>query len=142
MKDSQQMLSSILLTTQKSQASIRTALDKSIRPGLRKALEQQLLELDFIESEACAIALRRGWELKELDPAVRFVSRMATKAKLSHGNADSKIASMEIQRNTRGMIRGIQNKHQFNRNDEPVQLLMQKLLDCENANIRQMQFYL
>lgn len=142
MKNSREMLSSILKTTQMGQIGIRSVLDTSMRPGLRKALESQLREYDAIETDAHSIASQRGWELPELDPAVRFMANMMTRAKLSHGNADSKIAGMMIQGNTRGMIKGIKNQHQFNKNDEQVNILCQKLLDCETANIRQMQSFL
>lgn len=142
MKNSKQMLSSILKTTQMGQIGIRSVLDTSMRPGLRQALESQLREYDAIESEAHAIASQRGWELPELDPAVRFMSNMMAKTKLSRGNADSKIAGMMIQGNTRGMIKGLKNAHQFSTQDEPVSILSRKLLDCEQANIRQMQSYL
>ena len=142
MKSSKDMLSSILKTTQMGQIGIRTVLDRSMRPGLRKALESQLREYDAIESDAHAIACQRDWELPELDPAVRYMANMMTRAKLTHGNSDSKIAGMMIQGNTRGMIKGIKNQHQFNRQDEQVDTLCQKLLDCENANIRQMQAFL
>lgn len=136
------MLSSILKTTQMGQIGIRTVLDTSIRPGLRKALESQLREYDIIESEAHAIAGQRGWELPELDPGVRWMSGMMTRMKLVGGNTDSKIAGMMIQGNTRGMIKGIKNKHQFPSQDIPVNSLTQRLLDCETANIRQMQTFL
>lgn len=142
MKNSKEMLSSILKTTQMGQIGIRSVLDTSMRPGLRKALESQLREYDSIETDAHAIASQRGWELPELDPAVRFMANMMTRARLSHGNADSKIAGMMIQGNTRGMIKGLKDKHQFNKQDEQVTNLSQKLLDCETANIRQMQPYL
>lgn len=142
MKNSKEMLSSILKTTQMGQIGIRSVLDTSMRPGLRKALESQLQEYDAIESEAHAIASQRGWELRELDPAVRFMSNMMVKAKLTRGNADSKIAGMMIQGNTRGMIKSLKNSHQFSSQDEPVSILTQKLLDCEKANIRQMQSFL
>lgn len=136
------MLSSILKTTQMGQVGIRSVLDTSMRPGLRKALETQLQEYDSIESEAHAIASQRGWELSELDPAVKFMSGMMSKAKLSRGNADSKIAGMMIQGNTRGMIKGLKNAHQCSSQDEQISILTQKLLDCETANIRQMQPFL
>lgn len=142
MKSSKEMLSSILKTTQMGQMGIRSVLDTSMRPGLRKALESQLREYDLIESDAHSIASQRGWELSELDPAIRIMAGMMSKAKLSHGNADSKIAGMVIQGNTRGMIKGLKNAHQFNQNDEQVNALSQKLLDCETANIRQMQTFL
>lgn len=142
MKNSKEMLSSILKTTQMGQVGIRSVLDTNMRPALRKALESQLREYDSIESEAHSIASQRGWELPELQPAVRFMADMMTRSKLRFGNTDSKIAGMMIQGNTRGMITGLKNAHQFNKQDEQISILTQKLLDCETANIRQMQSYL
>ena len=142
MKNSKEMLSSLLKTTQMGQIGIRSVLDTNMRPGLRKALESQLREYDSIESEAHSIASQRGWELPELNPAVRVMADMMTRSKLRFGNTDSKIAGMMIQGNTRGMITGLKNAHQFNKQDEQINILTQKLLDCETANIRQMQSYL
>ena len=124
------------------QIGIRSVLDTTMRPTLRKALESQLQEYDTIESEAHSIASSRGWEVAELDPVVRKMADMTTRMKLTGGNSDSKIAGMMIQGNTRGMIKGLKNLHQFNKQDLQVRTLSQRLLDCENANIRQMQGFL
>ncbi len=142
MKSSKEILSSVLKTTQMGQVGIRSVLDTSMRPGLRKALESQLHEYDSIETEAHSIATHRGWELPELDPAVRFMSDMSVRMKLNGKNTDSKIAGMMIQGNTKGMIKGLKNLHQFAGQDEQIGILSQKLLDCETANIRQMQGFL
>ena len=142
MKNSKEILSSLLKTTLMGQIGIRSVLDNSMRPGLRKALESQLREYDSIETEAHSIATQRGWEVEELDPAVRYMTNMMTKMKLSGRNTDSKIAGMMIQGITRGMIKGLKNIHQFAGQYEKINILSQKLLDCENANIRQMQGYL
>lgn len=142
MKNSKEILSSVLKTTQMGQVGIRSVLDISMRPGLRKALESQLREYDCIESEAHAIASQRGWDLPELDPAVRFMTDMMTRMKLTRGNCDSKIADMMIQGNTKGMIKGLKNLHQYNQPDDRISTITQKLLDCETANIRQMQGFL
>ena len=124
------------------QVGIRSVLDTSMRPGLRKALESQLHEYDSIETEAHSIATQRGWDLSELDPAVRFMADMSVRMRLNGKNTDSKIAGMMIQGNTRGMIQGLKDLHQFAGQDEQIGILSQKLLDCETANIRQMQGYL
>ena len=124
------------------QIGIRSVLDTTMRPNLRDALESQLREYDSIETEAHSIATQRGWEVKELDPAVRFLADRMTRMKLGGRNTDSKIAGMMIQGNTRGMIKGLKNIHQFTGQDDRVRILSQKLLDCENANIRQMQTFL
>lgn len=142
MKNSKEILSSVLKTTQMGQIGIRSVLDTSMRPGLRKALESQLHEYDSIESEAHSIASQRGWELPELDPAVRIMTDMMTRMKLNRRNSDSKIADMMIQGNTKGMIKGLKNLHQFPEQDDQISILSQKLLDCETANIRQMQTFL
>ena len=142
MKESKEILSSVLKTTQMGQIGIRSVLDTSMRPGLRKALEDQLKEYDSIETAAHAIATQRGWEVKELDPAIRFMADRMTRMKLTGSNSDSKIAGMMIQGNTRGMIKGLKNIHQFAGQDEQLQILSRKLLDCETANIRQMKPFL
>lgn len=142
MKTSKEVLSSLLKTTQMGQIGIRSVLDTSMQPSLRSALESQLREYDSIETEAHTIATQRGWEPKELDPAVRFMADRVTRMKLTGRNSDSKIAAMMIQGNTRGMIKGLKNLHRMTTHDERVQILSQKLLDCENANIRQMHGFL
>ena len=142
MKNDRQMLSSILKTTQTGQISIQNVMDTSMRPALRKALQSQLQEYNSIESEAYALASQRGWELRELQPGKRISVGIKTRMKLRHGNPDSKIADMMIQGNTRGIIKGYKNIHQFYESDERVSTLTQKLLDCESANVKQMQGFL
>lgn len=139
MKDSKDLLSSILKTTQMGQVGIRCVLKSPLKASLKSELQSQLQEYDAIEREAHTIACSRGWVLEELDPSVKAMAGMMTKAKLKFGNADSKTAAMMIQGNTRGMIKSLKNMHQFINNDERVSRLSQKLLDCEISNIRQMQ---
>ncbi len=142
MKNSKDILSSLLKTTQMGQVGIRSVLDTAMPPALRRALQSQLKEYDAIETEAHALAGQRGWELPELDPAVRFLADMTTRMKLSGKNADSKIAAMMVQGNTRGVIKNLKNLHRLQSPDQPIETLSQKLLDCENANIRQMYDFL
>ena len=142
MKNSKELLTSLLKTTQMGQVGIRSVLDTSMRPSLRKALESQLQEYDSIEIEAHSIAAQRGWDLRELDPAIRLINNINIRMKLHRTNSDSKIADMMIQSNTRGMIKGLKNIHQFPDTDAQICILSQKLLDCETANIRQMQPFL
>lgn len=142
MKNSKEVLSSVLKTTQMGQIGIRSVLDTGMQPGLRQALESQLREYDSIETEAHSLATQRGWELPELDPAVRFMADRVTRFKLTGKNSDSKIAGMMIHGNTKGMIKGLKNIHQYTAKDEGIRILSQKLLDCEEANIRQMYGFL
>ncbi len=142
MKGSKDILSSVLKTTQMGQIGIRSILKTPLRATLRDELKSQLKEYDSIESEAHGIALSRGWELKELDPAIKGMTNMMTRTQLSFGNADSKAAKMMIQGNTRGIIKGYKNLNQFPASDQRVANLAQKLIDIEETNNRQLQGFL
>lgn len=142
MKTSKDVLSSVLKTTQMGQVGIRSVLDTSMDANLRTALKDQLKEYDAIETEAHTLAAQRGWEVPELEPAIRFMTDRVTRFQLTGRNNESKIAGMMIQGNTRGMIKGLKNLHQLSVLDGSIHILSQKLLDCEQANIRQMQEFL
>ena len=142
MKNGRQMLLSILKSARTGQAGIRSVLDMGSDPALRRALECQLREFDCIESETYAIASQRGWELRESDPILGFLSDRFTRMKLSRGNCDSKIADIMIQASTRGMIRGLKSLHQYPHQDDRIAIICQKLLDFETSNILTMQTFL
>ena len=142
MKNSREILTSVLKTTQMGQIGIRSVLDTSMRPGLRKALESQLREYDSIETEAHSIATQRGWDMDELDPSVRLWSNLMTRMKLNGRNTDSKIADMMIQGNTMGMTKSLKHLHDYHGKDEQVRDLANKLLKTEEANIQQMKKFL
>lgn len=142
MKPNQQVLSALLKTIQLGQVQIRSILDTSLGSGLRSTLEKQLREYNSMETEACTLALQRGWELPELDPGVRFLKDRITRMKLNGRSTDSRIADILILGNTKGMIQGLKQLHQLGEQDPQIRILSQKLLDCETAHIRQMQSYL
>ena len=124
------------------QTDIRSVLDISMHPSLRKTLEAQLQEYDIIESEAHRIASQRGWEFQDLDPAIKILSDAMTRVRLSRGNCESKIADMMIHRNTKMMVKCLKYLHRVPNPDEQISMISQKLLDCETVNIRQMQRFL
>ena len=142
MKESYKILNSLLSTVQMGQVGIRSVVGKAVRADLKRALISQLKEYDTFERQAFDIAAARGWELKEVDPAVRTMANMMSKAKLMFGAQDSKIAAMMIQGNTRGVIMGLKDLHQSRQVDPQVRDISQRLLDTEDANIKQMQGFL
>lgn len=142
MKSNKDVLASVLKTTQMGQVGIRAVTDHVARVDLKKALQDQLSEYDAIEREANSIAAQRGWDLKDLDPMAKLMSQMYTRTNLTFGNVDSKVAAMMIQGNTRGMIKGLKNLHHCKDTDSRINTVSQKLLDCEAANIKQMQGFL
>ena len=131
MKDSKDILSSLLKTTQMGQVGIRSVAKAAEGEQMKKALKDQLLEYNKIEEETYALARKRGWQLKELNPMARTMA-----------DIDSRIAEMMVQGNTRGVIKSLKNMHRYHQNDGSVAMLAQKLLDCENNNIKQMEGFL
>jgi len=142
MKDSKDILSSLLKTTQMGQVGIRSVEKAANSAQLKKALKSQLQEYNDIEKETYALAKQRGWELKELNPMARTMADTASRGKLMYGKNDSKIAAMMVQGNTRGVIKSLKNLHRYHQNDGQVTAMAQKLLDCENNNIKQMEGFL
>ena len=142
MNDSKMLLDSILSTVQMGQIGIRSVMDNAVRTDLKKALRSQLKEYDTFETQAQSIAASKNLKLKEVNPAVRTMADMMSRAKLCCNKTDSKIAAMMIQGNTRGMIIGLKDQHRCSRADSEIQALSQKLLDTEQSNIQQMQGYL
>ena len=142
MKGSKDVLDSIIKTTQIGQIGIRSVLNAPLRASLKDTLRSQLQEYDAIEREALELASIRGWNLKQLDPAVKRMTNMMTKAKLKFGDSSSKAAAMMIQGNTKGIIKGYRNLNQFAVPDERITVLSRRLLDCEKSSIQQMQGFL
>ena len=142
MKDSKDILNSLLKTTQMGQVGIRSVEKAADSAQLKKALKSQLQEYNDIEKETYALAKERGWELKELNPMARTMADMAARSKLMYNKNDSKIAEMMVQGNTRGVIKSLKNLHRYHQNDGQVTAMAQKLLDCENNNIKQMEGFL
>ena len=142
MNNNQPILSALLKTVQRGQVEIRSLLDAVMEPGLRSTLLQQLREFDSLETEAFSIALQRGWDLPEMDTLLRFLTDRKIRMQLSGRNTDSRIADLLIQMNTKGMIRSLQVLHKYPEKDPQIRILSQKLLDCETANILQMQSFL
>lgn len=142
MQTSKDYLASLLKTTQLGQVSIRSVLDSTMRPGLRILLKDQLLEYDALEAEVHSLAAQRGWEMRDMDPAKRFMTDRLIRLKLSGRNYDSEIASLMIQGTTKNMIQSLKNSRQYPVEDEGLQILARKLIDCETAAIQQMRAFL
>ena len=142
MKDSKDILSSLLKTTQMGQVGIRSVEKAANGEQLKNALKSQLNEYNKIEQEAYDLAKKRGWTLSELNPMARTMADMAARSKLMYNKNDSKIAEMMVQGNTRGVIKSLKNLHRYHQNDGSVTALAQKLLDCENENIQQREGFL
>ncbi len=142
MKASKDLLSSIIKSTQVKQYSIYGIMKSPLSSSLRAALKSQLEEYDSIEDEALRIANLRGWNLENVCSPLLGLLRVAAKIRLCFGDPDYTAASLTIQCSTKGVIKGLHSLRQFHYGDERISSLAQKLIDCEIANIRQMQGFL
>lgn len=142
MKNSKEVLSAVLHTTQMGQTGIRSVMGSVVRPSLKQEMKDQLEQYDSIEKEALKLAKARGWNITNVNPGVRKMADIMSRARLMGGDVDSKIAGMLIQGNTRGMILGTKNLHHADHSDSQVTELAQKLLDREAINIQKTRHFL
>ncbi len=142
MKTSKDILSSVVKTAQMGQIGIRSVLNTPLDESLQSALRHQLRTYDTIEREAMQLAGQRGWTPDELDPGIRAMTNMMTRMRLSFGDANSKAAAMMIRGNNRGLIKGHKNINNYLDRDPKILAISQRLMDCEEAGIHQMQGFL
>ena len=142
MKNSKDLLGSVVKTAQMGKTGLECVLQAPLRPSLRENLEQQAAVYEQIAQEALSLAAGRNWQVEQLGPVARTCSRMVSRARMGGGNSDSKAAAMGMQGSTRGLIKGLQNLHQFPYQDTAVSTLAQRLLDLESESLGQMRAYL
>lgn len=142
MKSNREILTSMLHTVQMGQTGIRCIMDNAVKTDLKAELKDQLREYDMLEKETLQVAQNMGLELKNLHPALETMSNVMSKMQLIGGDADSKIAGMLIQGNTRGMILGLKNLRKAANIQPQVQALAQKIINRENMNIQKSQPFL
>lgn len=142
MKESKEILTSVLHTAQMGQSGIRAVLHSAGDDGLQQFLRQQLLEYKTIEMQALHLAAQKGWELPHRSMAVEAMSNLCAKCRLIGGDKDSAIAGMLIQGNSRGMILGIKNLHKASAPDAEVVAIAKRLLNLENTNLEKSKHFL
>ena len=138
----EKFLTSVLHTVQMGQTGIRSVMKNAVGAQLKTELKAQLKEYDALEKETLRLAESKGFDLKDLNPALETMSTMMSKVQLMGGEVDSKIAGMLIQGNTRGMILGLKNLRKASKADSNVRDLAQRLLNRENMNIQKSQQFL
>jgi hypothetical protein len=142
MMNEEKFLTSMLHTVQMGQTGIRSVMKNAVGAQLKTELKAQLKEYDALEKETLRLAESKGFDLKDLNPALETMSTMMSKVQLMGGEVDSKIAGMLIQGNTRGMILGLKNLRKASKADSNVRDLAQRLLNRENMNIQKSQQFL
>lgn len=141
-KNSKDLLGSMLKTTQMGQAGLQSVLKKPMDSALRQSIRDQIAAYDHIEQETRELLDQRAWHVKEAGKLHRAYSSAAIQMKLMGKNRDSGIAAMVIRGNTRGVIKGMRNLNHYSRQDPPVTALAEQLVDAERTAIARMQAFL
>ncbi len=139
---SKKVLTDIFDTVQSQQHFANMILGTTICTNFRQTLNNRNMELNAIENEAHILASQRGWELEDLQPAEKYFQSKRIRRKLRGCTSDTYIAEMLICDMTDRLNQGLRALHQWNGADSRIRILSQKLIDCENAGIRQLQQYL
>ena len=142
MTENERILTQIVQITQMGQTGINCVMPKAQQPALRQALKVQRLEYQSIGARAKNLAKAKGLQTHNSSRISHHLSTLSTRSRLMGGNADSKIAGMMIQGNTRGMIQSLKEMHKAKNPDPEVARLSQKLLETEINNIKQMEGFL
>lgn len=132
----------MLENAQLSQSILYNAMTAAASHSLKSIFKAQLQEYDRIESEIQSVAARRGWELPEVQPAVRWFFAFRFRLFLRIHSSDSCIAERMIRQHTQDTVDTLKLLHQCEIKDDQILTLFQKLLDCKTVNIRQMQPFL
>lgn len=142
MNNSKKLLGIAVYTLQSHQRLIRTLSNAVVRINIRNSLRMILQELDTMEFQAYSVASSRGWELQEKSPVLMCFQKLSYNARLIFLKQDSQIAEIIIRNQTAGMITVSRARSITPHCDGDVISLCQKLLDCQEASIRQMQQFL
>lgn len=139
MTDGNEILTSIIRTTQTAQYDLSTAISFVSSTAIKSTLAEEIQIYDGIESDAQQLASQRGWEI---NPDRQWVSGFTRHIQMRLRKTDPSIAEFLILYHTRSMITGLQIFHKYKSYDEHINRLFQKLLFCQSSHIRQMQPFL
>ena len=114
----------------------------AIAPGLRSILEKQCREYDQIACEACRIASLRGWDLRDAEPAVCFLSEYLYRKGLRRRNCDQVISRRIIRHNRRSLIRERKMMDSSTGEDSKTDMLTRRLMDCQQENMKNAEKFL
>ncbi len=140
MINTQELLCFLSETVQIDQHLLSVAIMTASSHGLKSLLGRHLMEYDRMESEIQETAASRGWELTDLQPAIRW--NHGIRFRLAVRNRDGCIADRLVYMHTTERISLLRMGKLWDRSDEQVSLILQKLLDGNAIQIRQLEAYL
>lgn len=142
MLDDKEMLQFIMKTAEMGCRGINAIKHYANSEKMSNALRSQNIEYGRIYHNAYNMLRERNQPSCHVSPMSSSMAKMVVNRQMKNDSSDPHIAEMMIRGNTIGVQKTSRRIRQYNKSDESISKLAQKLMATEQANIEEMKSYL
>ena len=142
MLDDKEMLQFIMKTAEMGCRGINAIKHYANSEEMSNALRSQNIEYGRIYHNAYNMLRERNQPSCHVSPMSNSMAKMVVNRQMKNDSSDPHIAEMMIRGNTIGVQKTSRRIRQYNKSDENISKLAQKLMATEQANIEEMKSYL
>lgn len=142
MLDDKEMLQFIMKTAEMGCRGINAIKHYANSEEMSNALRSQNIEYGRIYHNAYNMLRERNQPSCHVSPMSNSMAKMVVNRQMKNDSSDPHIAEMMIRGNTIGVQKTSRRIRQYNKSDESISKLAQKLMATEQANIEEMKSYL
>ena len=142
MLDDKEMLQFIMKTAEMGCRGINAIKHYANSEEMSNALRSQNIEYGRIYHNAYNMLRERNQPSCHVSPMSNSMAKMVVNRQMKNDSSDPHIAEMMIRVNTIGVQKTSRRIRQYNKSDESISKLAQKLMATEQANIEEMKSYL
>ena len=142
MLDDKDMLQFIMKTAEMGCRGINAIKHYANSEEMSNALRSQNIEYGRIYHNAYNMLRERNQPSCHVSPMSNSMAKMVVNRQMKNDSSDPHIAEMMIRGNTIGVQKTSRRIRQYNKSDESISKLAQKLMATEQANIEEMKSYL
>ena len=137
-----ELLQYVYKTTDMGSKGIESVENYIQSTALKDKLKEQKVEYQKLRDQAKDLLAARNEHPKGVSPIAEASADVMAAGKMITNHTDSKIAEMTIQGNQMGVNKTIKHLHDYNRTNDTVRTLTQKLLATEESNVEQLKSFL
>ena len=142
MLDDKEMLQFIMKTAEMGCRGINAIKHYANSEEMSNALRSQNIEYGRLYHNAYNMLRERNQPSCHVSPMSNSMAKMVVNRQMKNDSSDPHIAEMMIRGNTIGVQKTSRRIRQYNKSDESISKLAQKLMATEQANIEEMKSYL
>ena len=142
MLDDKEMLQFIMKMAEMGCRGINAIKHYANSEKMSNALRSQNIEYGRIYHNAYNMLRERNQPSCHVSPMSNSMAKMVVNRQMKNDSSDPHIAEMMIRGNTIGVQKTSRRIRQYNKSDESISKLAQKLMATEQANIEEMKSYL